>query len=182
MAVIRVAGPGDAAGMGKAQVESWRTTYPGLIPDAYLIGLSARKAAARWRLWLTHTERSLRTFVAEDPELGIFGFGTCGRQRTQLADYGGEFFALYLLDHAQGRGLGRKLMSTMASHLIEQGMRSAVVWVLRDNPARWFYERLGGIRLAEQTIRFAGGTLVETAYGWRDLTPVVQMTANRRVE
>ena len=170
--MIRSARLSDAAGIARVQVESWRTTYPGIIPTEYLVNMNEGAAEARWRLMLTRRGPELETFVAVDGGRDVIGFGSCGVQRTRLKDYGGEFYALYLLDHAQGRGVGRRLMAAMAGVLLGNGLQSAIVWVLRDNPSRWFYERLGGEKIAEHVIRFAGGPLDEVGYGWRDLVPL----------
>jgi len=35
-------------------------------------------------------------------------------------------------------------MRACAAHLLTQGMRSLIVWVLKENPYRRFYESLGG--------------------------------------
>jgi hypothetical protein len=70
------------------------------------------------------------------------------------------------------------LMAAMAAELVNYGMNSAVVWVLHNNPSRWFYERLGGVRLAEKPVGFAGATLTEVAYGWRDLAPLARLSAD----
>lgn len=69
-------------------------------------------------------------------------------------------------------------MAAMATELINYGMNSAVVWVLANNPSRWFYERLGGCRLAEKIVPFAGADLTEAAYGWRDLAPLARLSAD----
>jgi GNAT superfamily N-acetyltransferase len=178
MALIRPARPGDAAGIAQVHVASWRTTYPGMVPDRYLLDLSVPIYTERWKSLLTDWSGVRGSFVASEPPLGVIGFASCGTQRTRIEGYGGEFYALYLYDHAQGRGIGRQLMATMAGELLRFGMNSAVVWVLRDNPSRWFYERLGGSRLAEQTINFASATLIEVAYGWRDLAPLARLSAD----
>jgi hypothetical protein len=44
-----------------------------------------------------------------------------------------------------------------------------VVWVLKENPARGFYERMGGVKVGEQMIEIGGATLPEIAFGWADL-------------
>jgi hypothetical protein len=38
--------------------------------------------------------------------------------------------------------------------------------VLRDNPARWFYQRLGGKQAAEASIKVAGQSVMQTAFVW----------------
>ena len=44
-----------------------------------------------------------------------------------------------------------------------------MVWVLKDNPARGFYERLDSEYLYEKPIEIGNETLMEVAYGWRSL-------------
>jgi hypothetical protein len=44
-----------------------------------------------------------------------------------------------------------------------------MVWVLAANPARFFYEAMGGARAGERLEEFAGTQLEELAYGWPDL-------------
>jgi len=44
-----------------------------------------------------------------------------------------------------------------------------LIWVLAKNPSRAFYEALGGQRVYEKQIVIGGETLVEVAYGWRDI-------------
>jgi len=178
---IRPARPADAAGIARVHVESWRATYPGILPDQFLVGLSPRAYAARWRRLLGDEGRGRRTFVAVTPQQGVVGFASCGPQRTAIPGFTGEFYALYLLDDLHGQGCGRRLMGTLAQEMHGSGMRSAVVWVLSDNPSRFFYERLGGQRLAEQPISFAGAHLSELCYGWRDLAPLARFGADRRV-
>jgi len=179
--IIRPATPADAVGIAAVHVESWRSTYPGMLPDRFLVRLSPGAYAARWRRLLGEEGRGRRTFVACDLDNRIVGFASCGPQRTAVHGFGGEFYAIYLLDEVHGQGFGRRLLGTLAQELMDCGMRSAVVWVLRDNPSRWFYERMGGQHLAEQPITFAGIRLSEVAYGWQDLLPLARQNADPRV-
>lgn len=175
-ATIRPAEPGDATGIARVHVASWRTTYPGVIPDRYLVGLSVREQADRWRrLLAARTGRDL-TFVVDDPEHGVVGFGSCGPERGRVPSFQGEIYTIYLFDFAQGRGLGRELMARMAGAMLAVGTRSATVWVVRENPARWFYERLRAERVGEQQTVFAGVPLTEVAYGWRDLAVLADLS------
>jgi hypothetical protein len=57
----------------------------------------------------------------------------------------------------------------MAEELRRQGFRNMVVWVLRENPACGFYQRVGGVQVAEQPIEIGGKALPEVAYGWPDI-------------
>ena len=59
----------------------------------------------------------------------------------------------------------------MSQALLGAGHTSAYLWVLRQNdPARAFYEKLGGIVVGEKIDEQPHVTFVEDAYGWRDLS------------
>jgi ribosomal protein S18 acetylase RimI-like enzyme len=102
----------------------------------------------------------------------VIGFATAGRARISSAEIGGrrlaegEIETLYVLDDWRDRGVGRRLIRAAANHLADNGCRSVFLWVLRDNPSRWFYARLGGTAMAEAEIQFAGRNVVQTAFVW----------------
>ena len=87
--------------------------------------------------------------------------------RWQIID--GELYAIYLLKSAQGQRIGRMLFAETLRGLLELGSSSMLVWVLKDNPTRGFYEHLGGVYLREKQIEIGGKELMEIAYGWREL-------------
>jgi hypothetical protein len=61
------------------------------------------------------------------------------------------------------------LVARAAQDLAGRGFRSLIIWVLKDNPARGFYERLGGRLAAEKVVEIGGRQLVDVAYVWPDL-------------
>ncbi len=189
MIAIRRARPGDAPAIAAVHVAAWRSAYPGLLPDAFLAGLSARRKAAEY-------ERTIHdggVFVAAAATVPrIAGFVTVGRAR-RVTPWGtlsrpdapqpapdtpdarpqgrgplgeGEIETLYVLDDWRDRGLGRRLIGAGAAHLAELGCRSAFCWVLRDNPSRWFYERIGGRAVMADSVRVAGVSVPQVAYAW----------------
>jgi hypothetical protein len=46
--IIRSARVEDAAAIAEVHVETWRTTYAGMLPDNFLLNLSEEKYEARW--------------------------------------------------------------------------------------------------------------------------------------
>ena len=175
---LRSAIPGDAPALGALHVASWRETYAGILPDEMLAGLSADARAAMWADVLGDPLATSGTqiHVAQD-EQHLVGFGSCGRQRDGgLAGSGfsGEIGALYVLQSHQRLGIGRALMVRMAKALVDAGHHAAALWVLRDNlVARNFYERLGGKVVGEKKEEGPRASLVELAYGWNDLSLLV---------
>ena len=46
---VRSATPADANGIARVQVDTWRTTYGGIVPDAHLDALSYRHRESVWQ-------------------------------------------------------------------------------------------------------------------------------------
>ena len=167
---VREARLEDAEAIARVHVGSWKTTYPGLVPQAHLDALRVEDGIVRWRERLDG--HGPLTLVAED-EAGVFGFASGGAMLHPVDGFDGELAAIYLLASHQRRGAGAKLVREMARGLRDQGFRSMVVWALRENPACGFYERMGGVRVAEQPIEIGGLTLPEVAFGWREIETLI---------
>jgi ribosomal protein S18 acetylase RimI-like enzyme len=166
MIPLRPAKPTDARAIARVHVETWRTTYPGMVPDRTLIGMTVDSKAAAWRHSLAREDRREIVLVAEVAGEGIVGFASCGPNRMPSLPFAGEVQTLYVLPDWQNRGIGRKLLQGCFARLGDNGFASAVVWVLADNPARFFYERMGGRRAGERDEHLWGALLHEVAYGW----------------
>ncbi|MEW6032289.1 MAG: GNAT family N-acetyltransferase [Bacillota bacterium] len=187
--LVRPAAAADAAGLARVHVDTWRTTYRGLLPDEFFAGPPAyERGQARWAGILADDSRGDIVYVADCPEEGVVGFVHAGPLRTPLpgrpAEGGspgagppatapgspgtGEVYALYILEHRQGAGLGRRLMASAGTELRRRGYGPVVVWVLAENPARGFYERLGGREVAASTVTIGGRELPDVAYCWPD--------------
>ena len=166
---IRRAVPGDAAQIGVVHVAGWRSAYAGILPDHSLTRLSAPQQAAQY----AHDIRAGRAVFVAATETGVAGFTTCGRPRTAgLGD--GEVETLYVMDDWRDQGMGRRLMSAAAGHLVAQGCASLFLWVLRDNQSRWFYERLGGRAARVGTTPVGGVQVPQVAYVWADATTLME--------
>lgn len=175
---FRKAAPADAVALGALHVASWHETYAGLLPPAFLDGLSADTRAAVWSAVLADPAAygTIALYLAErDGE--TVGFGACGPQRDEALKargFTGEIGAVYVLRAGQRAGVGGTLMRLMAEALLECKHKAASLWVLRENrPARLFYERLGGVPAGERTEHRDGVTLTEIAYGWSDLRALI---------
>ncbi len=158
-------------------METWRAAYAGLVPDSYLVGMTETGQAISWRRIIGGGGANL-VAEARDAEGGLtdraqrrrlVGFGSCGPRRVADLPYAGEIYALYVAVDWQGRGLGRRLLGGLFGALLRAEVPDAYLWVLARNPSRFFYEAMGGQRVAERKERFAGTQLEEIAYAWPDL-------------
>jgi GNAT superfamily N-acetyltransferase len=175
--IVRMAGPEDAAGLARVYVETWRTTYAGMVPDKVLLEMSEATQAARWARSIARGDELV--LVAEDGGKGIVGMSSGGRARGEHGCKA-EIFTLYVLPDEQGRGVGRALLAGMFGEFLEQSLDSAIIWVLAANPARFFYEATGGKRSVEREERLWGTDLPEIAYIWRDLAGVLERDLRTR--
>src|SRR6266852_3699626 len=168
--MIRPATLEDATAIARVHVASWQSTYRGMLPDEFLASLSETGYAERWKRVIG--DGSSKVYVAEDGG-EVVGFASGGRERAGETGYTGELYAIYVIDAAQRRGFGRELVRATVTGLRELGLDDMIIWVLRDNqPARAFYERLGGTYVRSQPITIGLTTLEEVSYGWRRLDDV----------
>ncbi|MEW5872266.1 MAG: GNAT family N-acetyltransferase [Chloroflexota bacterium] len=165
---IRPAQIDDARAMARVHVDTWRAAYVGIVSDEHLANLSYARCQAGWIEHLSDPQGEL-TFVAETQAGQIVALVSGGPLREPLEGFDGELYVLYVLPAFQGLGCGRLLVERLAGELARQGYSSLVIWVLKDNPACRFYEKLGGRRNGEKVVEIGGEPLVDVAYVWPDL-------------
>ncbi|MFH1893859.1 MAG: GNAT family N-acetyltransferase [Candidatus Zixiibacteriota bacterium] len=167
---IRQAAVDDAAAIAHIHIESWRTTYPGMVPQEYLDNLSIARRAAHLIGLLSEEASDTIHLLAETDSGEPVGFSSFGPDRDERAEYSSEIHALYVLKEHHGTGIGKALFLESVRLLIDRGCDSMMLWVLRDNPACGFYEHLGGTLVGEKTITLGGAPVKGVCCGWRDLS------------
>ncbi|MFC4713005.1 GNAT family N-acetyltransferase [Planococcus dechangensis] len=168
---IRKALPSDAKAIAKVHVDSWMTTYRNIVPDSYLDGLTY---GAREQLW-NENLKQCTVFVAETEAGEVIGFADCGNERSgAYPGIEGELYAIYILESYQGQNIGKRLMQAVSKELLDKGIQSMLVWVLKDNSFSGFYEKLGGKVINEKYITIAGKQIPELAYEWRDVRRILK--------
>lgn len=168
METIRIAQPDDSVAIAHVHVESWRTTYQDFVPVEHHPSYDRR--LRMWQQILSTPSREGITLVAINEQGELVGFlDSSSRPRDDELAYQVELTAIYLLEAAQGHGLGRRLMQAFAEQLLPMGYDSMLLWVLTQNPARRFYEALGGIYIKTAQFTWAEIAYEVVAYGWRDI-------------
>src|SRR5262252_6058474 len=156
MIQIRRARREDAAAIGRVHVETWQATYAGLLPDSMLAAMSDVRQSAWWSRLLADPGEARGIFVADDEETGVVGFGSCGPVRDPPEGLDGtetrvgEVYTLYVESDFQNRGLGRRLLDALFRQLHADGCDTAILWMLAENPTRFFYEGMGGKRVGQR--------------------------------
>lgn len=163
---LREATERDAMGVARVSVDTWRSAYQGLLPGEVLDRLSYEQREENYRRTLLEPDHPF-AFVAIDRGR-VVGYAMGGPERTRDPIYSGELYAIYIMERYQGRGIGRRMVRLAANRLTEQNRHSLLVWVLANNPARGFYEGLGGKVLRGRPLDLSGTVVEEVAYGWAD--------------
>jgi ribosomal protein S18 acetylase RimI-like enzyme len=163
---IRSATPKDSVDVARIQVETWRSTYSGIISARHLNGLSVQKSAQYWEAAILRAEAGKFLLVVES-EGAPRGFLAGGPIREPIGEFTGEVYALYIEERYQKRSLGKAIFAAGLERLKELGMPGVAVWVLKDNPSFHFYEKMGGKLLGEMEVEIGGEAYIESGYGWK---------------
>lgn len=156
----------EAGDIARVYIDSWHDAYPGVVPDALLRAMTLCGQTARWRAAIAAREA---VFVARHERHGVVGMTSFGRARDCGPGLEGEVYTLYVDPAFYGEGVGRALLGEAFAQLRRRGLNSCIIWAHAKNPARFFYERLGGRLVAERTVRLMGEPVPEAAFAWRRL-------------
>jgi ribosomal protein S18 acetylase RimI-like enzyme len=166
----------DLGGIIKVKVDTWKTTYRGIISEKYLERLSYEDKKENWKQRIENSTHGAKIYVAETDHHEIVGFALATLEKfnpviflNQLEKFVGELCAIYVLKDFQGKTIGTELVKLVVKYLIANNVRSMIVWVLKENPSHRFYEKLGGKCIGEQTIEIGGKKYIEKAYGWENI-------------
>ncbi|MBN6206808.1 GNAT family N-acetyltransferase [Ralstonia pickettii] len=167
---IRQATFQDAKAIAKVHVDSWRTTYQGIIPDSYLDSLSYEQRTELWQRNIADEGNYI--VVAEDEAQKIIGFGTAGKRPENKEVNAGDLTSIYLLEAFQGKGIGKLLLTELFRYFKEQSYKKVFVEVLEENKTRHFYEYYGAVLVKKVEIKISGEVLNELIYVWNDVEGV----------
>lgn len=144
---VRRAVASDARSIAAVHVETWRTTYHGLMPAELLAGLSTDQREVMWRATIDRASGDAGVAVLEAGD-EVVGF--CHHAPSRDADAPpatGEVVAIYVLATHSRSGGGSALMSWSIDSMSRLGLTRATLWVLDGNEsADSFYEKRGWTR------------------------------------
>jgi len=166
--IVRSAELTDATSIAKVNIETWKSTYKGIIEDEYLDNLSYKQREHTIKnLIINSSSNKKYVFVAEDNIYGVIGFASCGMERENDGIFKGELYSIYILKEFQNKGIGKLLYNSAIQKLQENNLIPMIIWVLEENrQARNFYELMGGKKIKERYIHIDSQEIKEVAYGF----------------
>jgi GNAT superfamily N-acetyltransferase len=150
---VRPARAGDAEGLVRVQVASWRCGYAGIVPDDLLVELTGDSARAvwldRWGEAITNPPTSrhrVLVAVSDTPAREVVGFASAGpaTDADRWPGTDGELYELRVAPDRTGQGHGGRLLHAAADTLAEDGFHTLSIWALAaDSVLRRFLESAG---------------------------------------
>lgn len=159
--MIRAATMDEAETLADLHVRCWRETYAGIMPASYLDNLKAEDRVEMWRERLAMPDRFIRVAGAQP-----CGFVISGPRRASMPDHAdGEIYSIYLLQSAQGQGLGKDLFAAAQRDWLDRSGQALQLSVAAANAgARGFYERMGGVVVGEGSFQAECQKVPEVIY------------------
>lgn len=148
---IRKAEIEDALGIAEINIEVWRTTYKGIMPDEDLDNLSCENRTQFYLKFFENKENDSFVYVAEDKIQGVCGYLIGGRAEENAYDC--EIHAIYILEEFQRKGIGSLLFKTAIDEFRKLSLNSLIIWALKDNPYKAFYRKLGGKQVGNKSLK-----------------------------
>ncbi len=163
---VRSATVDDVDAIAQVHVQSWRETYLDILAAPVLESITVHARRQEWTAWLNTNESFSGILVAthHDELVGFCSFGKSRHTGAELDE--AEVYAIYVLNHAQGQGIGYALWRNAIQALAEQGASGLVVEVLAANRACGFYEALHGQVRGRRLRRVAGIPVEAVVYEW----------------
>jgi len=177
---FRPAAAADSAVVAALHTASWRRTYRGILPDAYLDRAIAEDRLKLWEQRLSPADRDRRFILLAEDSRGLAGFVCI--LLDEEPEWGACLDNLHVRPDIHRQGLGRRLFAEAARWLmsVEPGW-PLHLWVFETNPAaRSFYDRFGGEVATRQIKRMPGGAdIASVRYLWRDVETLLNRLGGR---
>ena len=148
MEIRKVTQSDDFNAISRIYAQSWKAAYKGIVPQQYLDEL----AEDRWAGADILKSSSYDVFVMIENGKYIGTSSVCAARDEHMKGWG-EIASIYLLPEYFGKNLGKLLLDSSVSALLNKGYANVYLWVLeRNTAARKFYEKNGFLLSADRLV------------------------------
>jgi len=165
---LRPAIPSDSFQIASLHTESWRGSYRGILPDAYLDEEIPGERLKHWETWFLTPGIDRRCVLLAEAGRELAGFVSV--LLDEEPEWGACLDNLHVRPDHRNRGLGRKLFAQATRWVMAREPGWAIhLWVFEANyPARRFYEAFKGEVVDREMREMPGGAKVSSLrYVWR---------------
>ncbi len=141
---IRKAVVSDAPLTAAININSWKSTYKGIVSQSFLksLDIESRIDPAIKRIERNDMDCLIAVDVEKKRVVGFANFGPC---REKNIDADAELYSIYIDDDYHGCGIGKSLFLEGFEATKRRQYKKMMVSVFsQNNNARAFYDRMGG--------------------------------------
>ena len=162
---IRRATQSDLQDIAAIHIESWKDSYSDVLPEEFLVWQIDREFIQHW----SEIEIKNEDLVLVAEENSVIGFIAVWCRPIPFIDN------LHVIPSQRSKKVGSALMKAVAKELINQGHKTAHLWVFESNEkAIRFYERLGGIKKEQSIKTVFGYDVLSRKIEWTDLSTICE--------
>jgi GNAT superfamily N-acetyltransferase len=178
--ILRPARAEDAREIAEIHYAGWRNAYGSVVPPEQMAKKQPEKRVPFWQERIARADEIV--LVAHDDAGRMQGFIHGGPvlphdiTSGSLAGFDCEIYVLHCRKETQGKGLGRQLIAAAAREFQRRSKTALVLWAYTDNAYRPFYDKLGGVVVAEGIDE----GVADVAYGWRSLNHFIAEVQNSK--
>ena len=165
----------DSRGIAEVQVDSYRTAYAAFFPKAYIDHFTYEEQEQDWIDLLKSGTKDI-LLVATPTEDQVMGYAFARAEPEIHPGYDSEVLALHVRKPFQRNGVGKALLHKAIEELEQRGCKSVMLWTLKGNPIRKWYESLQGKLIGEKSYQVDDWTIDEVAYGWEKISMLLRET------
>jgi GNAT superfamily N-acetyltransferase len=177
MIEIRKATYDDIEAIVRVNTKVWQSAYFGIINQKTLDTLTDTINQRITRFQKEYKEvlagkRNLFQAVAlyKNEVVGFIKYGDYRDDGTYTFEHTGEVYAIYVDKTFQKQQIGTKLIHFAVTHMMAlKGYNRLIIWTLKQNPSRSFYERIGGSVKYHKDITINDQVLEEVGYCFESL-------------
>jgi GNAT superfamily N-acetyltransferase len=133
---LRRAELSDADAMAYVHAVSWQETYKGILEDEVIRTFNVDNRKKMWTAFLEKDMDTQRAYVAVNSGK-IIGIASWHETAEHV-----ELLTLYVLSEFHNQCIGKSLFRQVEEDAAQKG-KQLITWVLRENKATFFYEKMG---------------------------------------
>ena len=158
---IRRATQSDLQEIAAIHIESWKDSYSDALPSEFFAEHINREFERHW----SKIEIQNKDIVLVAGENSLVGFVAVWCRPVPFIDN------LHVRPSQRSKKIGSALMKAVAKELINEGHKTAYLWVFESNEkAIHFYERLGGVQKEQSMKTVFGYDVLSRKIEWNDLS------------
>jgi L-amino acid N-acyltransferase YncA len=145
-------------------IECWHNDYASFIPQEVLWSMDIDNEAKDCKEWLQHDTKNqlFAGFINNE----MVGYISVSPHKEEPKYYEVELSGFFVRKDFRNKGYGLKLLYHAVCELINQNVRSIIVYSFKDSKSNSFYRSLGGSEIKKENQYIGSKPMAIECFGW----------------